>query len=126
MGKQNLGEMAFLGGITLAVLLGIASALGVMPPAALPILWGILALAGIIVGLLNVNDKEVVAFLVASIAMTQLSAALSPVMGIVSTWPLGSFAVGAINGFLASIGLFVAPAAFVVAFKAVWKLAKDD
>ena len=124
MGKQNIGEMAFLGGIGLAIILGLASSM--LPPMILPILWGILAVLGIIVGLMNINDKETVSFLVATIAMSMLSTALAPVMGIVSTWPAGGFLVGAINGFLSSIGLFVAPAAFVVAVKAVWKMAKDD
>ncbi|MGV8085732.1 MAG: hypothetical protein ACP5N9_05780 [Candidatus Bilamarchaeum sp.] len=124
MGKQNLGEMAFLGGIALAIILGLASSM--LPPMVLPILWGVLAVLGIVVGLMNVNDKEVVSFLVATIAMSQLSTALKPVTDIVSTWPAGGFAVLVISGFLSSIGVFVAPAAFVVAIKAVWKMAKDD
>ena len=70
METKKIGEYAFLAGIAIAVLAGLVS--GVTPTAiaayAAPISM-LLVVLGIVVGLLNISEKETTAFLVAAIAL---------------------------------------------------------
>ncbi len=105
---QKYGSYAFLIGIVLAIIAAFV---------AVPMLALVLAILGLIVGLLNVSDKETMPFLVAAIALGMGSAALAPF----STFPLMDKIVMVFQ----NIAVFVAPAAFIVAIKAIWTMAKD-
>ena len=112
--SNKLGFWAFIIGLVLAVIISIMSA------ASTP-MWAVLTLAvlGLIVGLLNVTDKEVQMFLIAAIAFLMSFQALSNVF---TTLTLGWNAIGT---FFNLISAFMAPAAAIVAVIALFKLAKD-
>ncbi|MBI4439612.1 hypothetical protein HY638_01425 [Candidatus Woesearchaeota archaeon] len=118
MGKEEssskLGIWAFAIGLILAIIIALVSASA--PPA-----WALvlLAILGLVAGLLNITDKEVQAFLVASIAFLLSFQSLGNVSKVL---PVGAEAVGA---FFNLLGVFIAPAAAVVAVKALYNLTKD-
>ena len=111
MKNKKMGEYAFLVGVVIAVLAGIAS--GSVAAYAGEI-TAVLVLLGVIVGLLNITEKETTPFLVAAIALVVAgTAGFSPIP-----------AVGTIiDSIVGMIALFVAPAAIIVALKAVYSLA---
>ncbi|MFH1401230.1 MAG: hypothetical protein ABIH41_06970 [Nanoarchaeota archaeon] len=79
----------------------------------------VLAGLGIIVGLLNVTDKETTTFLVASIAFLVSFGSLSSVLsGVLFGWT-------AIGAFFDLMVIFVAPGAAIVAVKAIFSIAKN-
>ncbi|MCD6402944.1 MAG: hypothetical protein J7K98_01290 [Candidatus Aenigmarchaeota archaeon] len=110
MKKTNIGELAFLAGVVIAVIAGIP---GLIPSVYETWVTSVLLLLGFLVGLLNITEKEVVEFLVASITLLVAS---SPVA---STMPQHLSWIGTI---LTYISVFVAPAAVIVALKAVYEL----
>lgn len=111
---KSIGSIAFIVGLVLAAIIALFSAVTI--PA-----WAIIVMAilGVIVGILNVADKEIMLFLVASITFLISFQALSSVF---TTLFLGWSAVGA---FFSLMNVFVAPAAAIVAIVALFKIAKD-
>ncbi len=97
-GKFNLGAWAFVIGLFLAVIL--AFLVGTNTPD-----WAIfvLAVVGIIVGILNVTGKEVQKFLVAAIAFLLSFQALSAVF----TDALAGWT--AVGTFFSLLSIFIAP-----------------
>ena len=110
---NKLGVWAFVIGLVLALVIAIFSA------TATP-LWAVVVLAilGVVVGLLNVTDKEVQPFLVATIAFLLSFQSLNVLF---TTLKLGTTA-SALFGLLSA---FMAPAAAIVAIIALFKLARD-
>ncbi len=113
-GMDKLGAWAFVGGLALAIIIAIVSASA--PPT-----WAVwlLALIGVVVGLLNVGDHEVQLFLVAGIAFLLSFQALSTI--------IRSLALGweSVSTFFGLVGVFIAPAIAIVAVKALFVLSKD-
>lgn len=111
MGK-TLGGWAFVVGLVIAIVISIIGTAQTWP-------MYLLLVLGLIVGLLNVSGREVVSFLVAAIAFMFTFTALS---GLAIEIPI----VGdAISKFLILVNAFIAPAAAVVAFKALFAHAKS-
>jgi|YelNatPaOPRAMG01_1025707.scaffolds.fasta_scaffold02594_7 hypothetical protein len=106
--KMKVGEYAFLAGIALAILAGIAMLTGDWVTLVLVVL-------GLIVGLLNISAKETTPFLLSSITLLLAGSA-----GLEKLPWVGGF-VGPI---MANIVAFVAPAAVIIALKTVFDLAK--
>jgi len=102
----NVGKYAFLGGVVIAAAL-----------AFVPISNGylILAVLGLIVGVMNITDDETQGFLIAAIALMMTATSLRVLPEIGET-------ISAISGNLAA---FVAPAALVVAMKSLLDSSKD-
>ncbi|HDJ96498.1 MAG TPA: hypothetical protein ENG45_00300 [Candidatus Aenigmarchaeota archaeon] len=101
---EKIGEWAFLLGVLLAVIFGLY-----------PIGYAglILVILGVIVGLLNISEKETTSFLIAAIALS--------LPGTITKF--GEIQYGdVIVSILANIATFVAPAAVIVALKAIWEL----
>jgi hypothetical protein len=123
---MNYGEYAFLGGLVIAVILGVLS--NFVPAELMPILVAVLFILGIVVGLLNISDKEVNSFLVAAIAL--LLAATSWNVSLGATLQLlgeaGVMVAKMVVGFTNALIAFISPAAFIVAIKAIYKLAQPD
>lgn len=116
---MNMGEMAFMGGVVIAALVGLVGGM-------FPSLMGVAALAllvlGIIVGFLNVSDKEAVPFLVAAIALSLAGKAGFLMMDtVVPGVPIGTW----VTSILGNIAIFVAPAAVIVALKSIKDLASN-
>ena len=104
---ESFGKWAFIIGAALAVIAGLLPTLGQQ----LWLPWALVVL-GLVVGLLNVTAKETTEFLVAAIALMLTSPAAGTLGGVLSI-------------ILANIAVFVAPAALIVALKAVYDLAKN-
>ncbi len=108
--EPKIGNYLFLVSIALALIAGIIPSL----QSQAWISW-VLVLLGLIVGLLNITVKETTEFLVASIALLAAgNATIVPVLG-----------TGIISAVLDNILSLVAPAALLVAFKAVYACAKN-
>jgi hypothetical protein len=110
--SNALGAWAFLIGVVLAVIIGvIAFILGTVVPT-----WAIwvLFILGIIVGLLNISDKEVGPFLTAG-----------AILVLVSFLGAGMFAaVAIVYMVLHALLLLFVPATIIVALKSVFSMAK--
>jgi hypothetical protein len=106
MNRELIGKWAFIIGLVLAVLAGIFFQPG----------WAIwvLAILGVIVGLLNVTAEETRGFLLASIALTLSATALNtlPVLGT------------ALSYILPFVVAFVAGGMIVVALKELFQTAR--
>ena len=116
---QKIGGWAFIVGIVIAVLAGI------VPESMVPAYWVIVLLAvlGLIVGFLNVTAKESTPFLVAAIALVLSTSTFNAIMMQV----LGTGTVTtAIGKMLGNVGIFVAPAAVLVALRAIFALASAE
>ncbi|VVB98237.1 Uncharacterised protein [uncultured archaeon] len=109
---KQLGPPAFVAGFLLSVIAAVFWPLN-------GIVAIVVACLGVIVGLLNIQDKEVPGFLLATIAFTVSAGSLGVVFG--QLYGLTTAAPAFFN----YIVTFVAPAAGVVAFKQLWLLAKD-
>jgi hypothetical protein len=106
MNLETVGKWAFIVGLVLAVIAGLAFQ-------AAWVVW-VLVLLGVVVGLLNVTGTETQGFLIAAIAFTLASTALSSI-------PLLGAMLTSIMGY---VGAFVSGAMIVVALKALFQSAK--
>ncbi len=110
---EMIGGWSFLIGALIALILGVI-------PSTAGQTWvvGLLLVLGLIVGFLNVSDREVLGFLIACVAFLVsapfLSGALSSFSGF-----------GWLTSMLNHIAVFIVPAAVLVAIKAVWALAAN-
>ena len=117
--SKSIGSYAFIVGVVLAIILGIASS--VLGPQVKPILSSILIIMGIVVGFMNITEKEVkdflltVAVLIVAVGLGGASSGLGDILYI------GPYLSGIFQQLLA----FVVPAAIVVCLKTIDKLAKD-
>ena len=108
----KMGQWAFIIGVIIAIVVGLFSSnLGVNTE-------GWLVLLFLIVGLLNVTEKETTPFLVAAAALL-ITGTAGNTLAVIPT--LGSY----LQGVVEAIAVFVAPAAIVVALKAIQSLAKE-
>ena len=103
----------FILGIILAVILGVRGSD--------PMLLGLLVVFGIIVGILNVGDKEIINFLIAAIALGVSGSALGGLAMIlpagIGTWVLGIFS---------ALAIFIGGAVIVPALKVIYDIAADQ
>jgi len=99
------------------VILGIVSA--AYGAAAAPV-WiaVVLVLVGLVVGFINITDKEVGGFLLAALVFLLTYTTIAPLLGALAI--LGLY----ISEILKAIVLVIGPAAFVVAFKSVFFAAR--
>ena len=109
---ENVGEWSFIGGVILAILIGIVP--GAFTSYADLVAW-VLVILGILVGLLNIKEKETHDFLLAAVALLIAGSA-----GLQNLPVVGDY----IGPILLNIATFVAPAAVIVALKAVYEIAR--
>jgi len=103
-----IGRWAFLIGFILAIILGLFGPINQT--------WtAVLVIIGIVVGLLNVADKEVTPFLMSGAVLIIASALGQNVIGV----------IGAVNGILSALLAIFVPATIIVAVKNVFSLAKN-
>jgi hypothetical protein len=113
MAGKSVSEWLYWVSIVIAVLAGLAA-----------FSWSstwvsvLLVVLGIVVGLLNISEKESNAFLVASIALIVASTAAFGSLDAVIK-PVGTI----IDAIVKNLAIFVAPAAIITAVKAVHGLA---
>ena len=112
--ESMVGRISFIVGLALAAIIAIFSS------ASVP-MWSVfvIALVGVIVGLLNITDYEVQGFLVASIAFLLSFQALSSVASALT------FGWSAVATFFGLMNVFIAPAAAIVAIKALFTMTRN-
>ena len=115
MAMEKLGEYAFLACIVIAVLAGLATGLAGYQSGAVSAL---LVVLGVVVGVLNISEKETTPFLIAAVALIAAST-----VGFGAIDDVISKAGTTLNAIFDYIATFVAPGAIIVAFKAVYALA---
>jgi hypothetical protein len=111
MDLGELGHWSFIAGVLLAILAGL---LGTALISADTVAM-ILVVLGVVVGFLNISEKEVSSFLIAAIALLLTGAA-----GLETLLVVGPY----LGPILTNIATFVAPAVVIVALKAVYELGK--
>ena len=111
LGLTEMGTYAFLLGALIAIVTALfPDILGA------GLITGILVLLGLVVGFLNITQKEVVPFLLAAVALglgAQANFSALPMVGLY------------IDGIMANLVTFVAPAAVIVALKAIYDLSHN-
>ena len=100
----KLGSWAFIIGLIIAVLFGLFGTAGSTT------MW-VLAVLGLIVGLLNVTHGEAHMYLIASIAFLLSANSLTMILS-------------SLSGMMKNIVTFVAPGAAIVALRALYDIAK--
>ncbi len=114
MNMAMIGAWAFILGLVVAVVLGLVPT--ILGKTSTVLLLGLL---GIIVGLLNIADKEVELYMIANIAFLAASAGLGAVLAAIPT--VSGILVAIVN----NVVLFVAPGAAVVALRALYDVSKE-
>ena len=125
MASQQIGSYAFLIGAAIALIAGIIAGLGQAE-----LLTGIegwiplvLIILGVVVGFLNIKDKNMNEFLIASIALIALAGTAGGLSYIDSAIPpFGTLLVAIVQ----NIAVFVAPATVIVALKAIKSMASEQ
>jgi hypothetical protein len=113
--NEKIGSWAFILGVIIAIIAGLAGGAVVAYTGTITL---ILVILGLIVGFLNIGEKDTGAFLVAAIALMVIGTAnLATIDTIIPS--LGTV----IQAVVRYIAIFVAPAALVVALKAIYNLA---
>jgi hypothetical protein len=112
---ERVGPWAFILGLAIAV----------FSAATKQVFW-LLGILGLIVGLLNISDKELTLYLLASLTFllsaNTLSLTLSKLINVI---PIISSWMSFIDPLLANITLFVAPGAAIVALKALFTMSRN-
>ena len=116
--KGKIGEWAFIAFVIIAILAGLAAGMG--GGTALGWVTLVMVILGIIVGLTTITTKEASTFLMAAIALLVANAGGIFLVIDQVIAPLGTI----INAILNNIAAFVAPAAIILAVKAIIGITK--
>ncbi len=110
MNLQRIGTYAFLVGILIAIIFGLIPSIS-----AAAWLSTVLIILGLIVGLLNIADRNISLFLIAAIAFIATSTSLNalPVIGDI------------LRGILVNLVQFVAPSALIVSIVAIIRVSNS-
>jgi predicted membrane channel-forming protein YqfA (hemolysin III family) len=111
--KNLIGAWAFLIGLILAIILGIFNT-SLIQGTASSIIIVILFVLGVIIGLLNITDKEAMPFLLAGAVLVIVSAFGSAIL---ATIPV-------LSRVLDSIMILFVPATIIVALRAVFSMGR--
>ena len=119
---EKVGAWAFIIGVAIAIIAGLfGTSLGMINPATGALEKNavlVLGLLGVIVGILNVTDREVGLFLIAAIALLVAAGGVSVLLS-----EIPSFGV-LLQQVLKCAIVFVAPGAAIVAIKALWDISR--
>ncbi len=113
---QRIGELAFILFVVVAILAGLATY--VNPEGGYGAVTAVMVVLGVLVGLINVSEKETIPFLVASIALLAAGTASFESLSTIGMGNIGKM----MSNILTFVGAFVAPAAVIVALKAIYSL----
>ncbi|MBS3088154.1 hypothetical protein J4402_00065 [Candidatus Pacearchaeota archaeon] len=119
--RENLiGAWAFLAGVVLAVSVGIITSFSRINTS--PIILGVLALLGIIVGYF-VAEKDIQTFLYASVSLVIVS--FAGIQGLVLDAAIRGIEIGSIiSSVLGALLVLFVPATIIVALKVVFSIAQ--
>jgi hypothetical protein len=117
--RENLvGAYAFLVGVIFAVIMGISQKLFAITYSNTP--YAFLVILGIIIGFLNVGDRDSMTFLIASLSLVIVSGFGQSALIYVSNIPF----LSSLTAILAALLVMFVPATIIVALKVVFNLAK--
>lgn len=117
--RENLvGAYAFLIGVIFAVIMGISQKLFAITYSNTP--YAFLVVLGIIIGFLNVGDRDSLTFLIASLSLVIVSGFGQSALIYVSNIPF----LSSLTAILAALLVMFVPATIIVALKVVFNLAK--
>lgn len=121
--RNEVGAWAFLIGVILAIVIGLATSLISIPSltAYSGEIYIILALLGIIVGFMNVSSKDSQTFLIAGTVLVIVS---SLGMGGVTGSLIGLNIADAVTNIFGALLILFAPATIIVALKTVFGIAR--
>jgi hypothetical protein len=111
--KGTIGKIAFVLGIVGALILGVLSGLKLFDPTSI-IFSSILIVAGIVIGLLNITDKESIPFMISALVLGVGTASLASL-------PYIGFFLGAVFETLAKV---ILPASIVIAIKTAVQMSR--
>ena len=114
--SKKFGEWAFIIGVIIAVVIGLFSTKLTQTQTGWLVL--LLVVLGLLVGLLNITAKESTSFLIAAAALL-ITGTTGDTLGKIPT--IGIY----LTSIVQQIGVFVTPAAIVVALKSIQSLAKS-
>lgn len=114
MVDQRVGGWAFILGVVIAIIAGLVA--GYLDVVSAGYIALVLVILGLIVGFLNLNDKEMQPFLIATLALMLLQVTAG---GLNMIPYIGIYLVSMVS----NIAVFVMPAALVVSLKAVYRVA---
>jgi ATP synthase protein I len=118
--EQKIGHYSFIGGVIIAVVLGLASsALGAQATAWLA---SLLVVLGLIVGFLNVSGKETRDFMLVAVVLVVAAFAGDASQTLSEVQIIGSYLSGMFSQLLA----FIVPATVVVGLKEIWALGQNQ
>jgi hypothetical protein len=118
--EQKLGHYSFIGGVIIAIVLGLFSAyLGANATAWLA---SLLVLLGLVVGFLNIGGKETKDFLLVATVLIIAAFAGDASQTLGSVQYVGQYLAGVFSQILA----FVVPATVVVGLRQVWDLGQNQ
>ena len=118
MNTETIGRWAFIAGVIIAIVTGAAATTGGNLGSWVPIAMVIL---GVIVALTTVTEHETTPFLVAAIALIVANGG-GAFLSLDAAIPgLGT----AINTILINLAIFVAPAAIILAIKAIYTMGRE-
>ena len=127
MASQKVGSYAFLLGVIIALIAGIVQVAVGLDAVVASWLLLILVILGLIVGFLNIKDKHVTDFLIATIAVAMIGlVALNPAVQAVPVDMIAAPIVALINNIVGNIVTLVAPAALIVGVKQILALTKEQ
>jgi phosphotransferase system glucose/maltose/N-acetylglucosamine-specific IIC component len=128
---QKIGSLAFMVGFAIAVLVGVAQAVDAVMGMDLisndvaGLIALVLVILGLVVGYMNIKDKNITDFLIATVAVAIIGlVALSPATAVAAS--VTSPIVLVINAIVGNIVTLVAPAALVVGLKQIAALAREQ
>lgn len=117
--KDNLlGAYAFLIGVIFAIVVGISQKIFNINYSNTP--YAFLVIIGMIIGFLNVGDKDSMSFLFASLALVIVSGFGQSALIYISNIPI----LSSLTSILAALLVMFVPATIIVALKVVFNLAK--
>ena len=119
--EEKIGHYSFIGGVILAVVLGLFST-QLQGTQAEPWLASLLVLLGLVVGFINVSGKATKEFMLVAIVLILASYAGGASDTLSSVQIIGEYLAGVFTQILA----FVVPATIVVGLKDVWSLGKME
>jgi len=111
-GVEKVGAWAFIIGVILAIIAGLFFGTNA-------VVTSVLILLGIIVGFLNITDKETSAYLLAAVSLVIVTSFGGSVLAHVAV--IGVY----LQSVLGAIMTFVIPAVIIVALKAIYSIAND-
>ena len=118
--EQKIGHYSFIGGVIIAVVLGLASSqLG-----ATTVAWltSLLVILGLVVGFLNVAGKEVKDFMLVATVLIIAAFAGDASDTLSNVQYVGEYLAGIFSQLLA----FIVPATIVVGLKEVWVMGQNQ